>query len=124
MSGPVGVGGFEEGEFEGDGPLEKVAAQILLRGADPVQLRAQEIDESAPHEASTAGAQRRRPRLAPPARPAAGAAAPRNVRAGGADACVAPSSPPPRAGPRPPPPGVTYQAPQATAHSRPPKRPF
>src|SRR5438105_12748606 len=30
MSGPVGVGGFEEGEFEGDGPLEKVAAQILL----------------------------------------------------------------------------------------------
>ena len=26
MSGPVGVGGFEEGEFEGDGPLEKVAA--------------------------------------------------------------------------------------------------
>src|SRR5438477_5516730 len=40
MSGPVGVGGFEEGEFEGDGPLEKVAAQILLRGADAVQLRA------------------------------------------------------------------------------------
>src|SRR5580700_10769383 len=47
MSGPVGVGGFEEGEFEGDGPLEKVAAQILLRGADAVQLRAQEIDEAA-----------------------------------------------------------------------------
>ena len=42
MSGPVGVGGFEVGEFEGDGPLEKVAAQILLRGADAVQLRAQE----------------------------------------------------------------------------------
>ena len=40
MSGPVGVGGFEEGEFEGDGPLEKVAAQILLRGANAVQLRA------------------------------------------------------------------------------------
>jgi hypothetical protein len=47
MSGPVGVGGFEEGEFEGDGPLEKVVAQILLRGADAVQLRAQEIDEAA-----------------------------------------------------------------------------
>jgi hypothetical protein len=47
MSGPGGVGGFEEGEFEGDGPLEKVAAQILLRGADAVQLRAQEIDEAA-----------------------------------------------------------------------------
>src|SRR5260370_17276830 len=47
MSGPVGVGGFEEGEFEGDGPLEKVAAQILLRGADAVQLRAQEIDQAA-----------------------------------------------------------------------------
>ena len=47
MSGPVRVGGFEEGEFEGDGPLEKVAAQILLRGADAVQLRAQEIDEAA-----------------------------------------------------------------------------
>jgi hypothetical protein len=47
MSGPVGVGGFEEGEFEGDGPLEKVAARILLRGADAVQLRAQEIDEAA-----------------------------------------------------------------------------
>src|SRR5260370_12984252 len=47
MSGPVGVGGFEEGEFEGDGPLEKVSAQILVRGADAVQLRAQEIDEAA-----------------------------------------------------------------------------
>src|SRR5580700_9355513 len=47
MSGPVGVGGFEEGEFEGDGPLEKVSAQILLPGADAVQLRAQEIDEAA-----------------------------------------------------------------------------
>jgi hypothetical protein len=38
MSGPVGVGGFEKGEFEGDGPLKKVAAQILLRGADAVAL--------------------------------------------------------------------------------------
>src|ERR1700719_4117029 len=47
VSGPVGVGGFEEGEFEGDGPLEKVSAQILLPGADAVQLRAQEIDEAA-----------------------------------------------------------------------------
>jgi hypothetical protein len=47
MSGPVWVGGFEEGEFEGDGPLEKVPAQILLRGADAVQLGAQEIDEAA-----------------------------------------------------------------------------
>ena len=40
ISGPIRVGGFEEGEFEGDGPLEKVAAQILLRGANAVQLRA------------------------------------------------------------------------------------
>jgi hypothetical protein len=47
MSGPVGVGGFEEGEFDDDGLLEKVAAQILLRGADAVQLRAQKIDEAA-----------------------------------------------------------------------------
>jgi hypothetical protein len=47
MSGPVGIGGFEEGEFEGDSPTKKVAAQIRLRGADPVQLRTQEIDEGA-----------------------------------------------------------------------------
>ena len=47
MSGPVGVGGFEEGEFEGDSPTEKVAAQILLRGTDAVQLPAQEIDDAA-----------------------------------------------------------------------------
>ena len=47
MLGPVGVGGFEEGEFERDSPTEKVAAQILLRGADAVQLPAQEIDEAA-----------------------------------------------------------------------------
>jgi hypothetical protein len=45
MSGPA-VGGFEEGEFEGDSPTEEVAAQIRLRGADAVQLRAQEIDEA------------------------------------------------------------------------------
>ena len=47
MSGRICVGGFEEGEFEGDSPTEEVAAQIRLRGADPVQLRAQEIDEAA-----------------------------------------------------------------------------
>ncbi len=47
MSGSAGVGGFEEGKFEGDRPTEEVAAQICLRGADPVQLRAQEIDEAA-----------------------------------------------------------------------------
>ena len=41
------LGGFEEGEFEGDSPTEEVAAQIGLRGADAVQLRAQEIDEAA-----------------------------------------------------------------------------
>jgi len=39
--------GFEEGEFEGDSSTEEVAAQIRLCGADPVQLRAQEIDEAA-----------------------------------------------------------------------------
>ena len=48
VSGPVGIGGFEEGKFEGDGPAEEVAAQIRLRGTDPVQLRAQEIDEAKP----------------------------------------------------------------------------
>src|SRR5258708_6412543 len=47
MSGSVGVGGFEKGEFEGDSAREKVAAQIGLCGADAVQLRAQEIDEAA-----------------------------------------------------------------------------
>jgi hypothetical protein len=47
VSGPVCVGGFEEGKFQGDSPTEEVAAQIRLRGADPVQLRAQEIDEAA-----------------------------------------------------------------------------
>ena len=47
MSGPVWVGGFEEREFEGDSPTEEVTAQIRLGGANPVQLRAQEIDEAA-----------------------------------------------------------------------------
>jgi hypothetical protein len=47
MSGRISVGGFEEGEFEGDSPTEEVAAHIGLRGADAVQLPAQEIDEAA-----------------------------------------------------------------------------
>jgi hypothetical protein len=47
MSGRISVGGFEEGEFEGDSPTEEVPAQIGLRGADAVQFRAQEIDEAA-----------------------------------------------------------------------------
>src|SRR5271168_505656 len=47
VSGSVSVGGFEEGKFEGDSPTEEVAAQIRLPGADPVQLRAQEINEAA-----------------------------------------------------------------------------
>jgi hypothetical protein len=46
VSGPLRVGGFEEGEFEGDSPTEEVAAQVRLCGADSVQLRAQEIDEA------------------------------------------------------------------------------
>ena len=33
--------------FESDSATEKVAAQIGLRGADPVQLRAQETDKVA-----------------------------------------------------------------------------
>jgi hypothetical protein len=41
MSGWVGVGGFEKGEFEGNRATEKVAAHRRAR-ADPVQLRAQE----------------------------------------------------------------------------------
>jgi hypothetical protein len=32
MSGSVGVGGFEKGEFEGNSATEKVAAQIGVRG--------------------------------------------------------------------------------------------
>src|SRR5207245_4988351 len=47
VSGSVSIGGFEEGEYEGDSATEEVAAQIRLRGTDPVQLRAQEIDEAA-----------------------------------------------------------------------------
>jgi hypothetical protein len=47
VSGPLGLGGFEEGEFEGNSPTEEVAAQVRLCGADPVQLGAQDIDEAA-----------------------------------------------------------------------------
>src|SRR5438270_14069574 len=46
-SGRVGIGGVEERQLEGYGPSEEVAAQIRLGGADPVQLRTQEIDEAA-----------------------------------------------------------------------------
>ena len=46
-SASIGIGGFEEGELEGDSPTEEVAAQIGLRGTDAVQLGAQEIDEGA-----------------------------------------------------------------------------
>ena len=41
------IGGFEEGKFEDDSPTKEVAAQIRLLGADPLQLRAQEIDKAA-----------------------------------------------------------------------------
>ena len=41
------IGSFEEGELEGDSARKEVAAQIWLRRADSVQLRAQEIDEAA-----------------------------------------------------------------------------
>ena len=47
MSAPLGVRGFEEGEFEGYSPTEEVTTQVRLCGADSVQLRAQEIDEAA-----------------------------------------------------------------------------
>src|SRR5271167_4677802 len=47
VSDSVSISGFEEGKFEGDSSTEEVAAQIRLRGADPVQLRAEEIDEAA-----------------------------------------------------------------------------
>ena len=47
LSVPLGVRSFEEGELEGDGPTEEVAAQARLCRADPVQLRTQEIDEAA-----------------------------------------------------------------------------
>jgi hypothetical protein len=46
MSGPVGVGGFEKGEFGGDSVTEKVAAQMHLGGADAIQFGAPEIDEA------------------------------------------------------------------------------
>ena len=39
------IGGFEKGEFERDSARKEVAAQICVRRADTVQLRAQEIDE-------------------------------------------------------------------------------
>ena len=47
VSDSVSISGFEEGKFEGDSPTEEVAAQIRLKGADPLQLCAQEIDEAA-----------------------------------------------------------------------------
>jgi hypothetical protein len=46
VSGSVSKGGFEEGEFEGDSPTEEAVAQIRLLRTDPVQLRAQEIEEA------------------------------------------------------------------------------
>jgi len=39
------IGGFKKGEFERDSARKEVAAQICVRRADTVQLRAQEIDE-------------------------------------------------------------------------------
>jgi len=39
------IGGFEKGEFERNSARKEVAAQICVRRADTVQLRAQEIDE-------------------------------------------------------------------------------
>src|SRR6516162_3276085 len=39
------IGGVEKGEFERDSARKEVAAQICVRRADTVQLRAQEIDE-------------------------------------------------------------------------------
>ena len=39
-SGRVGVGGFEEGEFESDSPIEEVATLVRIRGADAVQFGA------------------------------------------------------------------------------------
>jgi hypothetical protein len=47
ISGSVAICGFEKGEFKADSPAEEVTAQIRLRGPDAVQLRAQEIDETA-----------------------------------------------------------------------------
>jgi hypothetical protein len=37
------IGGFEKGEFERDSARKEAAAQVCVRWADPVQLRAQEI---------------------------------------------------------------------------------
>jgi len=39
------IGGFEKGELERNSARKEVAAQICVRRADTVQLRAQEIDE-------------------------------------------------------------------------------
>jgi len=39
------IGGFEKGEFARDSARKEVAAQICVRRADMVQLRAQKIDE-------------------------------------------------------------------------------
>ena len=39
------IGGVEKGEFERDSARKEVAAQICVRRADTVQLRAQEFDE-------------------------------------------------------------------------------
>src|SRR5215472_5016111 len=47
VSGPLFIGGFEEGDLERDSSTEEVAAQIHVPGADPVQLRAQKIHEAA-----------------------------------------------------------------------------
>jgi hypothetical protein len=44
-SGPIG--GFEKREFERDSARKEVAAQICVRRANTVQLRAQEINEPA-----------------------------------------------------------------------------
>src|SRR6516165_4546911 len=47
VSVPSGVGGFEEGEFEGDSPAKEVAAEVSMCWANPVQLCAEEIDKAA-----------------------------------------------------------------------------
>jgi len=39
------IGSFEKGEFERHSARKEVAAQICVRRADTVQLRAQKIDE-------------------------------------------------------------------------------
>ena len=40
------IGGFEKGEFERDSARKEVAAQIRVRRADTVQLRAQKIEST------------------------------------------------------------------------------